>query len=132
VLDLLRYSHELRSSDEVEAPPKSGKGAGVSEAEIKMALQLVDGMTGKWDPSKFKDEYRDDVMSLVKRKVKEGQTHTIVEPEPGEKERPARREVMDLMPLLKQSLAEHAGEAKRPAKKKSRAASAKKRPRKSA
>jgi len=116
VLDLLRYAHELRGLDEVQVPPKSAKGAGVSESEIKMARQLIDGMRGKWDPEKFKDEYRDDVMALVRRKVKAGQTHMIVEPEPSETPRRARTEVMDLMPLLKRSLAERGGQGRRPAR----------------
>ncbi|HXL14507.1 MAG TPA: Ku protein [Methylomirabilota bacterium] len=115
VLDLLRYAHELGSLDEVQVPPKSAKGAGVSQSEIKMAQQLIEGMRGKWDPEKFKDEYRDDVMALVRRKVKAGQTHTIVEPEPTETRRRARPEVMDLMPLLKRSLDERGGQGRRPA-----------------
>jgi len=115
VLDLLRYAHELRALDEVQVPPKSAKGVGVSETEIKMAQQLIEGMKGKWEPEKFKDEYRDDVMALVRRKVKAGQTHTIVEPEPSEMRGRARPEIMDLMPLLKRSLAER-GEGPRHAK----------------
>ena len=115
-LDLLRWAHELRSPEEVEVPAVSGKGAGVSQAEIRMAEQLIDGMTGSWDPERFKDEYREDVLTLVKKKVKSGQTHTIVEPEPSEEPKPRRSEVMDLMPLLKESLAQHGGEGRRSAK----------------
>jgi DNA end-binding protein Ku len=123
VLDLLRYPHELRSMEQLEVPPKSAKGAGVTEAEVRMAQQLIDGMTAKFDPAKFKDEYRDDVMALVRRKIKGGQTHTILEPETTREKRPARSEVMDLMPLLKRSLAEKAGGTRRPAQKRVRAAS---------
>ncbi len=112
VLDLLRYAHELRSLDEIEVPPKSA----VSPRELKMAQQLLSGMSGTWNPEKFKDEYRDDVLALVRRKVKAGQTHTILEPEPSEEPRRARSEVMDLMPLLKRSLAERGTEGRRPAK----------------
>ena len=130
-LDLLRWAHELRAPSDVEVPPKSAKGAGVTEAEIKMAQQLIDGMTGTWDPERFKDEYRDDVMALVRKKVKSGQTHTILEPEPSEEPRRARTEVRDLMPLLKQSLAAH-GEGRRPAKAKRPAASKPKSRRRSA
>src|SRR5258705_9768133 len=112
VLDLLRYAHELRSLDEIEVPPKSA----VSPRELKMAQQLLSGMSGAWNPEKFKDEYRDDVLALVRRKVKAGQTHTILEPEPSEEPRRAGSEVMDLMPLLKRSLAERGTEGRRPAK----------------
>jgi DNA end-binding protein Ku len=127
-LDLLRYAHELRSPADVEVPPKSGKG--VSEAEIKMAQQLIDGMTGTWDPARFKDEYRDDVMALVRKKVKSGETHTIVEPEPSEEPRRERTGVADLMPLLRESLAKQGARARRPAKAKT--ASTKSRRRRSA
>src|SRR5206468_12475481 len=57
VLDLLRYTHELRSAEGFHVPPKSAQGAGIKETEVRMALQLIDGMTGHWDPGKYKDEY---------------------------------------------------------------------------
>jgi DNA end-binding protein Ku len=81
-----------------------------------MAEQLIEGMTATWKPEAFKDEYRDDVMALVKKKIKAHQTHTIVEPETGT-EAPARaKEVVDLMPLLKQSLERRHGGKAGPAK----------------
>ena len=116
VLDLLRYAHELRGADEVAEPPKSAKGS-VTAAEIKMAQELIQGMNGTWNPARFKDEYRDDVMALVRRKVKAGQIHTIVEPSSTEEPGAARSEVMDLMPLLKRSLAAHEAAGKRSTKK---------------
>lgn len=107
-LILLRYSYELREP-EVETGEKANA---VSKAEITMAERLIGDMTVKWKPEQFKDEYRDDVLALVKRKVKAGQTRQILEE--GEKRpRRARAEVMDLMPLLKQSLASR---SKRPAR----------------
>lgn len=108
VLNLLRYPHELRSADQLEVPgTKSAKGA--TPAEVRMAEQLIEGMTGRFEPEKFKDEYREDIMALVRKKVRSNQTHTIVEPEPGEKRPAARKEVVDLMPLLKQSLERRTG-----------------------
>jgi DNA end-binding protein Ku len=108
VLNLLRYPHELRSADRIDVPDKkSAKGA--TPAEVRMAEQLIEGMTGRWDPEKFKDEYRDDIMALVRKKVRSHQTHTILEPEPGEEKQALRKEVVDLMPLLKQSLERRTG-----------------------
>ena len=105
---LLRYSNELREPEVGTAE----KANAVSKAEINMAERLIGDMTVKWKPDQFKDEYRDDVLALVKRKVKAGQTRQVVEE--GEKRpRRARSEVMDLMPLLKQSLASR---SKRPAR----------------
>ena len=112
VLNLLRYAHELRPVKDLEVPePKSTK---VSEAELKMAERLIAGMEGTWKPEEFQDEYRDEVMALVERKVRSGQTHEILEPEPGEKRRRARSEVVDLMPLLKKSLEARARSVRKP------------------
>lgn len=106
VLIVLRYAHELRQPEEVEVP-SGGKGA-ASEREVRLAERLIGEMTSKrWDPSRYKDEYRDEVLGLVKEKIESGQTHTIVEPEPGREPRRSRSEVMDLMPLLKKSLEAH-------------------------
>jgi len=116
VLDLLRYAHELRGLDEVQVPPKSAKGAGVSESEIKMARQLIDGMRGKWDPEKFKDEIprrRDGA------RAPQGEGGPDAHDRRARALRDARRartEVMDLMPLLKRSLAERGGQGRRPAR----------------
>jgi DNA end-binding protein Ku len=110
VLNLLHFADEIAPAKDIEAPG-SLKVAGVSEREVQMAEKLVEGMTAHWDPTRYHDEYREDVLELVRRKVKAGQTHTIVEPEEAEPKRP-RREVVDLMPLLKQSLET---QAKRPA-----------------
>lgn len=107
VLNLLRYAHELRPAADLDVPAKSGTG--LSPREVHMAEQLIDGMTASWRPEEFRDDYRDDVMALVKKKIKAHQTHTIVEPE-AEAEAPRRtKEVVDLMPLLKQSLESRGG-----------------------
>ena len=68
-----------------------------------MALRLIDDMSEKWQPRKFKDTYHDDLMARIKEKVRKGQTEEITEPEKGEKA-PAKAEVIDLMALLKKSV----------------------------
>lgn len=98
VLNLLRHADQLE-----EAPPKVGEGAPPAPRELSLAMKLVESMHGKWDPESFTDEYRDDVLALIEKKVKAGETHTIVED--GEEETPRRRaDVVDLMPLLQKSL----------------------------
>ncbi len=103
MLDLLRYEDELRAPSDLSVPGESAKQSGLKENEIQMAERLIAGMTGSWKPSQYKDEYREDVMALVKRKVKSGQIHEIVEPRKPAAEAP-RPGVVDLMPLLKRSL----------------------------
>jgi DNA end-binding protein Ku len=106
VLNVLRYSHELRSVADLDVPAKSGAKS-ASPREVQMARRLIDGMTAKWNPAQFKDEYRDDVLALVRKKVRSNQTHTILEPETGKRAAAPRRDVVDLMPLLMASIEKH-------------------------
>jgi DNA end-binding protein Ku len=102
VLNLLRYAHELRSTDDLELPDT--KSVKLTEAELRMAERLIGEMEGAWNPDRFQDEYHDEVLALVDRKVRSGQTHVVLEPEAAPKRARARSDVVDLMPLLKQSL----------------------------
>jgi DNA end-binding protein Ku len=61
-------------------------------------------MEGAWNPDRFQDEYHDEVLALVDRKVRSGQTHEVLEPEAAPKRARASSDVVDLMPLLKKSL----------------------------
>ena len=74
-----------------------------------MALSLVEGMSETWKPEQYHDTYKDDVLALVKKKVKAGQTKTITAAEPEDKPAKASN-VVDLVALLQDSL------GKRPAK----------------
>ncbi len=103
VLNTLRYAHEVRDPKEIIVPPEDLGKLGVSAPELRMAEQLVEGMSDRWDPAAYRDEYRDDLLALVEEKVKAGQAHVIAEP--GKEDEPRRAEVVDLMPLLRKSLA---------------------------
>ncbi len=102
VVNLLRYAHELRDSAALDLPSESLKGNGITEGEVKMAQRLVDAMVDRWDPARFKDEYRNDLMEMLQRRIDSGQTRTVEEkPLPGPK-RSAK--VVDIMQLLKKSI----------------------------
>jgi len=75
-----------------------------SPKEIKMAQDLIQGMTSKWKPDQYKDTFNDDVMKLIKTKVKTGKVKEIEWEEP-EKETSTGK-VLDLLPLLRKSLEE--------------------------
>src|SRR5262245_18787640 len=113
VLDLLRYPHEIRSTNGLALPGRASTSSGRGAQEMRMAEQLIDGMTEAWKPARFKDEYHDDLMALVRRRVREGKTHEIHKAPP-ERERKTRQ-VVDLMDLLKQSLAKR-GATRAPAR----------------
>jgi DNA end-binding protein Ku len=103
VLDVLRYAYELRPPDELEVPTGSLRGLGLTDKEVGMAERLVESMAATWDPKRFRDSYRDDVLALVKRRVKAGKTEEVEEPE--RERRPSRTsDVLDLMPLLRRSV----------------------------
>jgi DNA end-binding protein Ku len=110
VVMLLRYPHEIAVPKDLEQEAKDLGRIKVNPAELKLAEQLIDGMTGEWKPAQFKDEYREHVLALVQKKVKSGRIHEIDEAEPDEEPRAAKGgDVVDLVPLLKQSLGRKAG-----------------------
>jgi DNA end-binding protein Ku len=110
ILNTLRFDTEIRSSEELKLPPATLKGAGISDKELTMALSLVEGMSEDWNPAQYRDTYKEDVMALVKKKIKAGQTKTITAPEPESKE-PRSSNVVDLVALLQSSLGKKAGKA---------------------
>lgn len=100
VLNLLRWGDEVKTLESLELPAEGSKGVGA--AELKMAKQLIAEMSGTWDPDDFQDEFRHQIMKLVEKKAKAGDSHTVVEPE---EETPASGgEVIDLTALLQRSL----------------------------
>lgn len=111
-LELLRFAHELRDPSELDVP--KGK-EGVSPRELEMAEKLVEGMVGTWKPEKYKDEYRDDLMKMIKKRADAGELEGSTEAAP--KPERASGNVLDLMALLKQSVEKGGATARKPAKK---------------
>jgi DNA end-binding protein Ku len=95
VMHTLLYGDEIVDVDEIEDIDKHTKPG---ERELAMAEQLVGSLSGKWKPEKYKDEYREQVEDLIKKKA-EGQEIVVPEVE----EAPAK--VVNLMDALRKSLA---------------------------
>jgi DNA end-binding protein Ku len=112
MLVTLRYQDELRPPTSVEAPPATLKAAGATTKEVALAKRLVDDMTEKWNPAEFRDSYHADLMRLIDRKIKLGQTREITAEEKGSPKAPRSAQIIDLADLLKQSLGKRSGEAK--------------------
>jgi DNA end-binding protein Ku len=117
VLNLLRWGGEVRTWEGLPLP-KSGKAAGLKDAELKMAKELIASMSGKWDAAEFRDEFHDAIMKLVEAKAKAGDTETVDPLEEAPDTEGA--EVIDLTELLRRSLGGGKGAA-RPAARKSAA-----------
>ena len=112
---ILRYQEEIRSLEGIALPDAKSKRAAVSDKEIKMALSLLEDMTEPWQPERYHDTYREDVMAMIEKKVAANQINVISESETeAEPARPTKSNVVDLMDLLKKSI-EHKGRGKRPA-----------------
>jgi DNA end-binding protein Ku len=104
VLITLRYADELRTTDGLDLPAGTAKGAGVSPKEIELAKRLVDDMTTEWKPADYKDTYHRDLVARIREKIRRRQTHEITAPEKETSGKTQSAEVVDLMALLKRSL----------------------------
>jgi DNA end-binding protein Ku len=128
VLELLRYPQELAETSEFDLPGNDIREHGVQKKEIELATKLIGGMTAKWNPSKYHDQYRDVLLKLIQRKVEAGQTEAI--DVDVEEESPVKQTI-NFMDVLKKSV-EHAskGRAKNGRPTKARPTARGRRPRK--
>jgi DNA end-binding protein Ku len=112
VLNLLRWGADIRSWQDLPLPADGAEAAGLSERELKMAVQLVEDMSGDWDPHAWRDSFKDAIMKLVDHKVASGETSdtTALEDAPDPKRSEAR--ILDLTELLQRSLRKGAGGGK--------------------
>ncbi|MDU4054929.1 MAG: Ku protein [Pseudomonas oryzihabitans] len=113
VLNTLRWADEVRSAEDVGL---EGLDAKVSKKEVDMAQRLVDDMTEQWDPEQYHDTFKDNVMALVERKLKDGKLEAVAE-EPEAEDSGA--DVIDLTELLRRSLGGKKDKAKEAPKSKS-------------
>lgn len=101
VLNLLRYASELRDAEaELELPSDDLRAVGLSDREIELAERLVSGMVATFDPRKYRDQYREDLLALIERKAASGGQQVATTAR--RKERPGA--VIDIMELLQQSV----------------------------
>jgi DNA end-binding protein Ku len=117
VLEILRFPHEVRSAGKVNYLDEIGHGKQTkyNNRELKMAEDLIDGMTEHWKPARYKDTYYDDLMKRIQQKFKSGKSHTVTKPEAEEAEEVRPSKVVDMLPLLRKSL-EVAGKSRGKAK----------------
>jgi DNA end-binding protein Ku len=94
-LETLFYQDEVRPLTEIPGVPVNAK---TTDREEKLALQLIETLTGEWSPERYRDPFRERVLELIERKAG---TALTVEREPAEV---ATSRVSDLMEALKQSV----------------------------
>ena len=101
LLELLRYPHELRGVGEIDVPGEDLAAEGVTDAELEMAQQLIETIQAEFEPSEYRDTYRDDLLALIEKKAAGGEV--AVPPEPAAPT-DDEGEVVDIVALLKKSL----------------------------
>jgi DNA end-binding protein Ku len=107
VLETMYYADEVRKPEEAPTPR-------VADAEVAMAKTLIENLAAKWEPAKYHDRYRNELLSLLEKKAKGKPLPAPQEEEEGE--------VVDLMEALRQSVAQ----TRKKARSRSRNAGAKK------
>jgi DNA end-binding protein Ku len=104
-LTTMRFHDEVTSPQDLdgevfeEAKPKKPE-----KRELEMAAQLIDSLTSDFDPDKYRDEYREELLDLLERKAEGKEVVSAATEEPKPTKAP------DLMAALEESLAAVKGE----------------------
>jgi DNA end-binding protein Ku len=94
LLSTLYWPDEIRDMGELDLPDEEAE---IKPAEKKMAAQLIEAMTGEFDPAEYRDEYRDALMQVIESKIEGRETVEIEAPEEPTK-------LVDLMAALQASV----------------------------
>jgi DNA end-binding protein Ku len=114
VLELMHFADELADASKLHIPKK----VEVGKREMTMAKSLVDSMSSKWNPEKYKDDYREALMEVIEEKVDAGGKE--IEEKPRKAPKPTK--VIDLVSVLQKSLEETGAKTKTRAKSRTRKA----------
>jgi len=94
VLETMYYAEEVRKPQEVAGDVAETDG--LRKAEVEMAKSLVENLSAEFDPEKYDDTYRAELLELIRQKAK-----GLPLPEPQAEE---GGEVVDLMQALRESV----------------------------
>jgi DNA end-binding protein Ku len=108
VLELMHFADELADPERLHVPKKTEVG----KREMNMAKSLIDSMSAKWTPEKYKDDYREALMEVIEEKVEAGGKE--IEEKPRKAPKPTK--VIDLVSVLQKSLEETGTKKKATAK----------------
>jgi len=100
VLEIMRFANELVDSSEFNFPARDA----IRPQELQMAEQLVANLAEPFDPSRYTDDYRANLMKVIKAKMK-GKKPRLEGPQ----EETQDSDVLDLMSRLRASLEEGTG-----------------------
>jgi DNA end-binding protein Ku len=98
VLTVMRFADELVDVTTFDFPTATD----VRKPELEMAKALVNSLAAEWDPAKYTDEYRENLMRIIQGKIKGKPVELEAAAEP------RQAEVIDLMERLRRSLGQSA------------------------
>ncbi|MDX6083292.1 Ku protein [Xanthomonas campestris pv. incanae] len=103
ILLLLRYQQEVVDPEDFKLPSRAVSEYRITAKEQEMAKQLIESMSGKWQPEDYHDEFRGKLEQILRKRIqaKGGTTQVDDEPAPHED---ATTNVVDFMSLLQKSL----------------------------
>ena len=104
VLELMHFADELADPEKLNVPKKLEVG----KREMTMARSLIDSMSSKWEPQKYKDDYREALIEVIEEKVEAGGKE--IEEKPRKAPKPTK--VIDLVSVLQKSLEETSAKKK--------------------
>jgi DNA end-binding protein Ku len=113
-METLLFGDEVVDPDDLGDDLEAVKDAKAAKKEVDMAQQLVESLSSDFDPSRYRDEYRETVIDMIERKA-EGQEIAVQEA-PEEPD-----EVPDLMAALEASISQSKRQSKPKAKPKPKA-----------
>jgi DNA end-binding protein Ku len=108
VLELMHFADELADPGKLHVPKKNEVG----KREMNMARSLIDSMSSKWNPEKYKDDYREALMEVIEEKVEAGGKEIEEKP----KKAPKPTKIIDLVSVLQKSLEQTGAKKKTTAK----------------
>ena len=108
LLELMHFADELADPGKLHVPKKTEVG----KREMNMAKSLIDSMSSKWNPEKYRDDYREALMEVIEEKVETGGKE--IEEKPKKARKPTK--VIDLVSVLQKSLEQTGGKKKATAK----------------
>lgn len=96
IMETIFYPDEVRDQSHVPNIPVDSQ---LDEKELAMAVKLIENLSAKFDPAKYTDEYRMELLAMIHKKIEGDEVVRARESIP-------QRNVIDLMQALQESLKE--------------------------
>jgi DNA end-binding protein Ku len=101
----MRFADEVTKPEDLDGEVFAEKPAKPDKRELEMAQQLIESLSTSFEPGKYRDEYREELLELLEQKA----SGKEIVAAPSEEPKPTK--APDLMAALEESLAAVKGES---------------------